>query len=331
MILQSLEALQKDLETSSARSYYLILGQEQFLCRLACDLIKKRLINPEAAAFDFTSFSIKDASVQKIFETANTFPMLSNRRLVLVTDVEKLPERDHEKFLAHLDSLQSCSMVVLIADELDRRKKFYKALQAGGCIVEFKKLKGASLERWVEAYTKKKGYRISTVLIGKIVNIAGSDLQSMVGELEKLFLFAGKDKTITESAVEDLVRNSRQHGIFELIDAIGKRDRAAALRSLSNLLESGEYPLMIVSMMARHSRQVLIVKECLKRGMNFRDAGRAAQIPPFILDKFVRQAKAIDTGTVSKMHKGLHDIDRMLKSSSVDARTLLEVFICALV
>jgi DNA polymerase-3 subunit delta len=331
LILQSLDALEKDLRSSSGRSYYLVLGPEQYQCRLAVDLIKGKLMDPEAAAFDYCTYSAKDTPVERIFETANTFPMLSKRRVVLVTELEKLAESEHEKLLQSLDSLPPRSMLVLVAEELDHRKKLYKTIRDRGCIAEFPRLKGSALERWVETFVRENGFQISASTTGKIVNLAGSDLQSLAGELEKLFLFAGKEKKVTDASVDDLVRSSRQHGIFELIDAIGRRDRAGALDSLSNLLGMGEYPLVIVTMMARHSRQVLVVKECLQRGMNNRAAGAEAQIPPFILDKFIRQSRAMDLETVRRMHTGLYDIDRRLKSSSVDARILLEVFICALV
>ena len=331
MILKSLEALEKDLKSPRARSLYLILGPEQYQCRAAVDLIKRMLLNPESAAFDYCAYSAKDTPVERIFETVNTFPMLSARRLVLVTELEKLAQSEHDKLLHNLDSLIPSSVLVLVAEELDHRKKLYKTIRDKGCIAEFPLLKGVSLKRWVEDSIRKKGYRISSATADKIVDLAGSDLQSLAGELEKLFLFAGKEKQITDAAVEELVQNSRQHGIFELIDAIAVRDRASAMRSVANLLGMGEYPLIIVSMMARHSRQVLIVKECIHRGMRAGEAGKAAQVPPFMLEKFIRQAREIDTDTVRKMHTGLSDIDRRLKSSSVDARLLLEVFISALI
>ncbi|MBN2318034.1 MAG: DNA polymerase III subunit delta [Acidobacteria bacterium] len=331
MILQSLEALEKDLKSSRDRSFYLILGPEQYQCRTAVDLIKRTLLNSESIAFDYCSYSVKDTPVERIFETANTFPMLSNRRLVLVTELENLAQSEHDKLLRNLESVMPSTLLILVAEELDHRKKLYKTIRDKGCIAEFPMLKGASLKRWVEESIRKKGYRVSSATAAKIVDMAGSDLQSLAGELEKLFLYAGKEKQITDAAVEELVRNSRQHGIFELIDAIARRDRAAALNSLTNLLGMGEYPLVIVSMMARHSRQVLIVQECIGRGMRAGEAGKVAQVPPFMLEKFVRQAGDIDLGTVRRMHTGLSDIDRRLKSSSVDARILLEVFISALI
>lgn len=331
MILKSLEDLTKDLKSSPNRSFYLILGPELYQCREAVDLIKRTLLTPESAAFDYCIYSAQDTPVEKIFETANTFPMLSSRRLILVTELEKLAQSEHDRLLRNLDSLMPSSLLVLIAEELDHRKKLYTTIRNKGCIAEFPKLKGAALKRWVEGFVRNKGYHVTPATAGKIVDLAGSDLQSLAGELEKLFLYAGKTKQITDPAVEDLVRSSRQHGIFELIDAIAKRDRAGALNSLTNLLEMGEYPLVIVTMMARHTRQVLIVKECLRSGMRAGDAGNAAHVPPFMLEKFVRQARDIDPDTARRMHMGLSDIDRRLKSSSVDARIFLEIFISALV
>lgn len=331
MILQSIDALKKDLKSSADRSFYLVLGSEQYQCRRAVDLIKSDLISPEAEALDCSTYSAKDTTVERIFETANTFPMLSKRRLVLVTELEKLAESQHEKLIHYLESLLPTSMLLLVAYELDHRKKLYKAIRDKGCVVEFHALKGSAINRWIEDFVRGNGYRISPGTAEKIISLVGPDLQLLAGELEKVFLFTGKDKNITDQSVTELVRTSRQHGIFELIDAMGARDRAGALHTLSNLLAMGDYAPRIVGMMARHSRQVLIVKECLQQGMNSRETGTAAQIPPFLLDRFIRQARAMKTEMVRKMHLGLSNIDRRLKSSSVDAQILLEVFIITLI
>lgn len=331
MILQNLDALEKDLESTPGRCYYLVLGPEEYTRDLAIDIVRNRFVNAEAAPFDLSLFSFRETSLQKIFETAGTFPMLSKRRLVVAADLDALKESEHEALQEMLADLPGRSMVLLVAGEIDRRRKLYKYIQDNGCIVECPKLKGAALTRWVEFFARKRGYRIPSPLIQRIVDLAGSDLLSIAAELEKLFLYSGAEKRISEKNVDDLVRNSRQHGIFELIDSIGKRDRGAALHSLANLLGMGEHPLMIVSMLARQSRQVLIVKESVRSGNSARDACRAAQVPPFMQEAFVRQAQMIDLDVVRKMHTALHEIDRRLKSSYADARTLLEVFICTLV
>jgi DNA polymerase III subunit delta len=329
VILQGLEELESDLKRE-LRPVYLILGPEIYQCRSAIALLKKHTLSPDSVAFDFSEFNAAEASVDEIMEAAGTFPMVSKRRLVLVDDVEHLKESDQGGLLDSLARLSKRSTLVLLAEDIDHRKKFYKTLREKHCVAEFPKLKGMALEKWAEAFIRNEGYRISTATIKKIVELVGSDLQTLSSELEKLMLSSGKEKDISHTAVEDLVRASRQHGIFELINAIGQRDRAGALRSLANLLSMGEHPLVIVTMMARNCRQILIAKEGLLQGNNAKEIASTAQIPPFILDQFLRQARAIDAASVQEMYIRLAAIDKRLKSTSLDGRIMLESLICAL-
>jgi DNA polymerase-3 subunit delta len=330
LILHGLEEVENDLQKTGLRPVYLVLGPEQYLCSLALGMLKSRAVTPEAEVFDYSEFMGGDASVDQIMESANTFPMLSNRRLVLVRDTEKFRDSEQEALLDSLNNLSPRSAVILSATELDQRKKFYRTLRDRACVAEFPKLKGAALERWAGTFVSSRGYRISPAAIKKIIDLIGSDLQTLVSELEKLLLYSGKDTHVSNKAIDDLLQSSRQHGIFELIGAVGRRDRDGALRSLSNLLGTGEHPLVVVTMLARHCRQILIVKDLLVQRTKAPDIARAAQIPPFLVDQFLRQARAADSREVQKMYIRLAEIDRKLKSSSGDGRLLLEALICAL-
>jgi len=331
VILQSLEAIETDIRKNGMRSIYLILGQEQYQCRAAIRLLKTRAISADAEAFDYSEFLAGDVSVDEIIKAANTFPMVSKQRLTIVSAIEKLKAFELDALLDSFKTLSSRSILILHAAELDRRKKFYKSLRDKHCVAELNKLKEAALARWAEAFIRQQGYRMPSSGIKRMVELVGSDLQTLASELEKVMLFSGKEKKISSKTIDSLVRASRQHSIFELIDAVGGRDRKGALMSLANLLGMGEHPLVVVAMMARHCRQVLIAKEHLLQGSNARAIASAAQIPPFILEQFLRQARTVDLSAVQEMYVRLADIDRKLKSSAGDGRMLLEHLICALV
>jgi DNA polymerase-3 subunit delta len=331
LILENLQELERDVKANDLRPVYLILGPEQYESRRAVDLLKSKALNAESNVFDYSEFKAGDSSMDEVIESANTFPMLSKRRVVVLSAVEELNETEQEQLLDSLTNLSKRGLLILVAEDLDRRKRFYKTMRDQCCVAEFPKLKGFELEQWAEAFVRSRGYSLSPAAVKKIVELAGSDLQSLASELEKLLLYSGNEKNISDAVLDDLVRSSRQHGIFELIGALGRRDRAGALRSLASLLNMGENILVIVSMMARHCRQVLIAKECLQEGISPREIGSAAQIPHFLLEQFLRQARAADSITIQTMHIGLADIDRRLKSSSGDGRMLLERLICALV
>lgn len=331
MILQTLHELENDLKTAGLRSIYVILGPEQYQCRQALNLLKNKALGAESGAFDLSEFSAGEDPIEDSIKSANTYPMLSAKRVALVNSAEKLSDSEQETLLASLKSLSSRGMLILVAEELDHRKKFYRTIRETGCIVEFTRLKGAALERWAEAFVRKEGHQISSSGMKKILDLAGADLQSLSTELEKLILFAGKQKNIPDSAIDDLVRNSRQHKIFELLDNMGGHDRNGALRTLESLLSAGESPIGIVAMMARQCRQLLAARDCLDQRMDVREIGAKLQVLPFLLDKFMGQVRSADPAALKKMYIRLAEIDRRLKSSSLDGRTLLEQVICMLV
>jgi DNA polymerase-3 subunit delta len=330
MIVQTLEELEKDL-AAAIRPVYLVLGPEEYHCDQALAILKSRITTPGAADFDCSAFTAGSSRVAEILEAANIYPMLSPRRLVVIEDVGKFKDAEAETLLEGLASISRRSTVILTAIELDKRKKFYKAFQKDFCLCEFPRLKGPALARWADDFVRKNGYRISAGALKRVVDVAGSDLRTLASEFEKLMLYAGAEKIIPDAVIEDLVRVSRQQSIFDLTNAVGRRDRGGALRSLGNLLGMGEHPLVIVTMLARHCRQTLMAIEGLRERRNPRDIASAAQIPSFTIDQFLAEARAANPDTVKDMYIRLAEIDRQLKSSSLDGRALLECLICEFV
>jgi DNA polymerase III subunit delta len=331
VILQTLHELENDLKTAGLRSIYIILGPEQYQCRQALSLLKKKALTPESGAFDYSEFCAGEDSIDIIIKSANTYPMLSPKRVALVNSAEKLKDSEQDKLLDSLKNFSSRGLLILLADDLDHRKKLYRTIRESGCIAEFARLKGAALERWAETFVQREGHQISSAGMKQILDLTGSDLQSLSAELEKLFIFAGKQKNIPDAAIDDLVHSSRQHKIFELLDAMSVRNRDGALRVLDHLLSDGESPIGIVAMMARQCRQLLVGRDFLSQRMDAREIAAKLQVLPFLADKFMRQVRSADPLSLKRTYIRLAEIDLQLKSSSADGRLLLEQVICMFV
>jgi DNA polymerase-3 subunit delta len=329
--MQTLHELENDLKTAGLRSIYLILGPEQYQCRQALSLLKKKALTPESCAFDYSEFCAGEDSIDEIIKSANTYPMLSPKRVALVNSTEKLKDSEQDKLLDSLKNFSSRGLLILLADDLDHRKKLYRTIRETGCVAEFARLKGVALERWASAFIQREGRQISSAGMKKILDLTGADLQSLSAELEKLFIFAGKQKNVPDAAIDDLVRSSRQHKIFELLDAMSARNRDGALRVLEHLLSAGESPIGIVAMMARQCRQLMVARDYLAQRMDAREIAAKLQVLPFLADKFMRQVRSADPLALKRTYIRLAEIDLRLKSSSADGRLLLEQVICMLV
>jgi DNA polymerase III subunit delta len=312
------------------RPVYLFWGPEEYLLRHAVSLLKERAVAAEARPFNIVEMAGRDSEAAQIIREANTYPMMAPRRLVMVWSAEELGEEEQELLADYARNPQDKTVLLLIAGKIDRNRKLYKAMTESACAIEFAPLKGAALERWATSHLARHKLRLAPAAIKKLVELAGSDLQSLANEIEKLMLFAGTESGIPDSAIEDLVRNSRLHTIFELTAALGRRDAKSALRLLGNLLEAGEAAAGIVSMMARHYRQMIVAQELIREGRPDQEIGRAAQVPGFVLPEFLRQARALSSHAARDMYQRLARIDYSLKSTNPDARMLLEHLICSL-
>ena len=325
-----LEELQKELVRGVLHPVYLLLGPEEHLRRRAVELLRKKAVADEGLAFNFSIFEAGSAPMADAVAAANTFPLGSRHRIVVVMGMEALPADEAAVLQAYVEKPQSKTVLLLSAAEMDRRSALYRRLAETAAVVELPKLKAFELERWAEERLRQAGLRISPSAVRKLVDLAGADLDTLSQEVDKLALYCAGQKAIPDSAVDTLVRGSRQRSIFELTRAIGKRDRPQALRVLGSLIEAGEHPLMIVTMLARHFRQVLIAREMTQQGRSPGEIASAAQIPGFLRDEFLGQVRALAPGLAERMYLLLADADRRFKSTSADERMFLERLITAL-
>jgi DNA polymerase-3 subunit delta len=325
-----LSELQQQLERRDLHRVYFFYGAEEHLRREALELLKRAVLAPDAAAFNYAEFNSKSHSMSEVVHVAQTFPMMAPLRMVVLTGVETVSAEQQASLVEYLERPAAKTVLALTATEPDRRTSLYRTLSAKASTFEFAPLKGAELERWAERYMSSRGRNMSAASLRKLIGLAGDDLSILTGEIDKLFLYTGEAKTVPDPAIDELVRGTRQHGVFELTGAIGRRDVTGALRLLGNLIESGEPPLVLVNLMARHFRQTIIVQQSLQQGKKPREAATAAGIPPYFADEFIRQARGLPPQAAKRIYTRLAEADHRLKSSNVEPRMLLESLICSL-
>ena len=338
------EQLEREIGGKRFQPVYLFVGEEEYLRRRALILVREGSLTPEALAFNYAEFNAGSDAMSHILQVANTFPMMAPRRVVILYGLEALirppklgevnPEApDQEALMDYIGDPQKRTVFVLVAEGLDKRTRLFKVMKEKACVVEFAKLKGPALESWAESTLRKRGYGITSAALKQLVDLGGANLQTLANEIEKLLLYCVNEKTISDSAVDKLVGRNRNFIIFELTNALGRRDRPGALRILGILLEDaraqGEKPIGIVAMMARHFRQVLIVKELQELGRDPREIGATIGIPPYYAANFLREARSIDRSRAEWMYLRLAEADLRFKSSGVDERMFLEKLICA--
>jgi DNA polymerase-3 subunit delta len=171
-------------------------------------------------------------------------------------------------------------------------------------------------------------------VLAAIVQLVGTDLQTLSQELEKLAAAALDTHKITIQMVDDLIGHSRELSNFELGDQLIAGDSANALKTLHHLLADNVAPLMLIGLLASNFHKLALGKELLKQGRRD-EAGRLVFGGPAKKDAFFRTLQRRDAGRIARDVKLIADADLAIKTSLAGggpkgARLQLEMLICAL-
>ena len=142
---------------------------------------------------------------------------------------------------------------------------------------------------------------------------------------------------ITLGDVETMVLAAKQRSLYELTDAISRRDRPAALALLHGLLNASDggedSAIGHLYMLARTFRQMLIILE-----KNVRDSRaiwsvlwQGFRMPPFAADDLIRQARRYKSRSdLTRALRLIARADLEIRSSPPDKRLVLERLVLAL-
>jgi len=103
---------------------YLLLGTETYLRGVAVAAITEAAFSGTLLReFNESSFSLLSDATQSAIAAAEQLPMMSDRRVVRVRDFAKLREADEETLIRYLERPCPSTVLIFLADELDKRKK----------------------------------------------------------------------------------------------------------------------------------------------------------------------------------------------------------------
>ncbi|HCT23710.1 MAG TPA: DNA polymerase III subunit delta, partial [Chitinophagaceae bacterium] len=114
--------------------------------------------------------------------------------------------------------------------KVDARTKFAKLLKQNAEVFTTKKIYDNQLPEWASNMVQQHGLTISQKALQLLVDHIGNDLSRIQNEVEKLAVNLGSRKNITEDDIETYIGVSKEFNVFELQDAMVRKDLAKAIR-----------------------------------------------------------------------------------------------------
>lgn len=251
-------------------SLYLFFGSETYLVNQLVKELENYFLAGEMGDFNYDLFDGELINPEMIVETASLLPVFTDKRLVIVRNTPWFAKKDQAttKLLQeYLEQPSPTTTLVFLAQEnVDKRLKLYRTLAKNGIAWESKPMDDRSLRQFIQERLQTLGVKITPSALQIIVMGHQGDLRLLVNELEKLALYTEGKKIADEEDVREVMVFGDQNNIFALTDAVGTKKKDQALWLLRQMLEEGEIPLYILSMLARQLRLILQAKALSDKG-----------------------------------------------------------------
>ena len=325
----------RSLKSGDLQLLYLLVGCEGYLRDAAAqNLTAAALSGTLLREFNESSFSLLTDSAMAAIAAAEQLPMMSERRVVRIKDFAKLRETDEQIIIRYLERPADSTVMIFVADDLDKRKTMTKTLLANCAVVEFPAVKDAEAKNWARTRLKELKTTADDRVLTDIVRLVGTNLQTLASELDKLAAAAVETRQITMELVDQLIDRSRELSNFDLGDQLIAGDRRRALETLHRLLEDNVAPVMLVGLIASNYHRLALAKELLKRGARD-EVNRLIYGPPAKRDAFMNTLQRSDATKIARGIQLIAAADLALKTSLggsglKGARLQLEVLVCEL-
>ena len=318
--------------------FYLFHGEDEFSRSETVADFKKKMGDPGLAELNITVFDGRKVALGELQHACDSVPFMADRRLVIVEGLlARLESRGQkerlERLTQYLKLLPETTRLVFVENKpIGKSNPVHRLALADerGHVKEFKPPQKTKLNRWIEQRVKKRGGQISATATETLAAFVGNDLRLLDQEIEKLVIYVDGARPISQDDVRLLVSYVQEANVFEMVDALGRRDGQRAAKLLHQLLDDDEHPLRLLGMIVRQFRIMIQVKELSERGMSQQKMAARLKLHPFVVKKTVRQAMNFSMDQLETIYRRLLETDVAIKTGRMNDVLALDMLVVGL-
>ncbi len=248
-----------DARNGVFKPVYLLMGDEPYYVDMVCDAIMEYCLDESERDFNQTVCYGADVDADTVITAARRYPMFAERQLVVVKEAQMMKSLEELAVYCQKPLESTVLVIAMHGAGADKRKSLYKTVSKIGTVVDSQALRDYEMPRWISMFYQSKGLRIAPDAAALLGEYAGTDLNKIAVETEKML------KNLPEGSVEvtssDIERNvgiSRQFSIFELTRELSMKNPAKALRIAAYIGSSAKFAMpMAVSALYTHFYRIL--------------------------------------------------------------------------
>ena len=302
---------------------YLIEGSDYISVNNKISEIIKKNGFSEAS---ISKYDLSEGLLDDALEDLNTYGLFSDKKIVIINNFDKMDPllNKPEELLKYVENSSSLNLLFVVSDKYDDRKKIIKDLKKK---MEFIKISTDPVE-FIKSCLE--GYKVENGVINLLVNNTLGDVTRLYNECNKLKTYKINDKYISKDDVEELSFKKLGDSTeitFQFSRALAEKDKKSALTLYQELLNYKIEPLSIIGLLASQFRIMYQVKSLEEKNMRNDEIASSLKEKPYRITKTRELTRYYSKKEILDLMIKLEDIDLKIKTTSVDANTLVQLFI----
>src|SRR5262245_3715886 len=318
------EEVFSQLQKGPAYPLYLFHGDEPYLIDQAIARLRERV----GKATAIRSFYAGEDSLDALFDAWGTPSLFATDTLVVLKGAEFLKAAERERLVKETEFRNATQPLVVCAHgRVDMRQTFFALCAKKGFVAEFRPPFPNQVIEWAQHFARERQVRLSEDAALLLAELIGPDLLALSAEIDKLIAFIFPRTDIDAKAITKCAGDTYRHPVFDLADALGRRDRQKALGLLHRVLADEREALPVLHALVGHFRRLWLVKEMAGSGSPEEEIAQTVGLHGQRLRLLLGQSRLYTVADLRQFWHRVTALDQALKSSRAAPLALLETLV----
>ena len=309
MAIVNFKHIMNRINSNEIDSTYSLFGNEAFLQKFFIDSVSLKFLNKEESV---TYINLDDDKESLLLSELSSYSLFNQKKLIIVRRIKKISNNGRKELADYIKSPNTDYCLILISENHDFRNSLQKELEKISTSIDVRVPFDNKIREWVTYYIKNKKYDINSETISDLVDKYGDSISHVINEIENLHLFGLNDS-------EYYKKLEKTYSLWQLQDAVGKKDISNSLTIGNSLLINGISLVQIVTNLSNVFFQLLYADNSNK----FRYTG----LNKIIMNNLKLYNKKYTLQEIENAIIVLRNYDIIFKSSSIKDSTILNIVV----
>lgn len=316
--------LETSIRNGVFKPVYFLYGKEKYLIDRAQKLIADYALEPHERDFNQSIVYGGDTDAQSVLAECASFPTMAERRLVIVREFEELSGND--RFITYAQKPNPQTVLVIVSGS-GINSNPYAAISRASETFKFDSVSDKRIPGWITKSVEDLGYRINGEAATMLGYLAGSDLQTLSNEVDKLISFVGNRKSIGPDDVLEVAGHSSDFNVFALQKLIIERDFVGAEEILDRMLQvssnTAGTAIMTVTILASYFTKLLKLSASNGSSLDATEVAKKIGVPVFFAKEYQSALKAVGRDGIDRANQTLVSADYEIKGGTQRTERLI--------